>query len=139
MLDGKIFPLNKLLGEGKPVVIDLWATWCGPCRQEIPHLLELSKQYRKAGLIMVGLTVEDPETDRAEVKKFVKELAMTYPVAFAPKGLYLLINGGSTSYRIPQTLVFGADGRIIKRLIGYNEKIGKEILMKAVEQAVAGN
>src|SRR5262245_56897278 len=48
-LQGRPVDLNKVIGQGRPVVIDFWATWCGPCRQEIPHLIELAERYRKDG------------------------------------------------------------------------------------------
>ncbi len=137
-LQGKRVDLNKLIGQGKPVVIDFWATWCGPCRQEIPHLLELYNQYRKDGLIVVGLTVEDPVVDRSKVKSFVGSFKMSYPVMFAPEEIYLFFDVGATTLRIPQTIVFDSDGRVVKRMIGYNERLGKEILTKAVGQAVGG-
>lgn len=135
-LQGKRLELNKLMEQGRPVVIDLWATWCGPCRQEIPHLVEINKKYGKDGLIVIGLTLEDPEDDRAAVKAFVREFSMNYHVAFAPESFYLFFNGETINYRIPQTMIFNAEGRMVKRLIGYNERIGKEILTKAVEQVV---
>lgn len=135
-LDGKKLELNKLLAAGKPVVLDIWATWCGPCRQEIPHLIELADQYRKDGLIVIGLTTEDYETQRDRVKSFVKEYGMTYNVGFASEQLYLAFNNGSAAMRIPQTLVFGTDGKLVKRLIGYNTRIGREMLNSAVAEAV---
>jgi thiol-disulfide isomerase/thioredoxin len=135
-LAGKKVQLNKLLGQGKPVVLDIWATWCGPCRQEIPHLVELAEKHRRDGLIVVGLTTEDPTVYRSRVKDFVKQYGMTYTVGFASEALYLAFNNGSPSMRIPQTFIFGADGRLIKRLIGYSERIGAEVLNKAVQEAL---
>jgi len=137
-LAGKNTYLNKLLGEGKPVVLDIWATWCGPCRQEIPHLVELAELYRKDGLIVIGLTTEDPAAHRQDVKDFVKQYGMTYQVGFASRQLYMAFNNGSDAMRIPQTFIFGADGRLIRRLIGYNQKIGQEMLTKSVEEAIRG-
>lgn len=137
-LQGKNVELNKLIGYGRPVVIDFWATWCGPCRWEVPHLLEMAKQYRVEGLIVIGLTVEDPQKDRFAVKGFVKEFKMNYPVAFASEEVYFFLSNRSQDLQIPQTLVFNADGKLVKRLIGYNQDRGKEILAKAVEQAVQG-
>jgi thiol-disulfide isomerase/thioredoxin len=135
-LAGKKIELNKLIGEGKPVVLDIWATWCGPCRQEIPHLVELAEKHRQDGLIVVGLTVENPAESRQAVKDFVKQYGMTYNVGFAPEALYLSFNNGSSVLRIPQTFIFGADGKLIKRLIGYNSQIGAEILNNSVQDAL---
>lgn len=135
-LDGKPVELNKLIGEGKPVVIDIWATWCGPCRQEIPHLVEFNRQYGKDELIIIGLTIEDPQTDRSAVKNFVKQFKMNYQVAFAPESIYDFFSGNTPRLIIPQTIIFAADGKVIRRLIGYNETKGREILKKAIEQAV---
>jgi thiol-disulfide isomerase/thioredoxin len=110
-LQGKPVELNKLLGQGKPVVIDIWATWCGPCRQEIPHLVQFAKQYGKDGLIIIGLTIEDPQADRDAVKNFVKQYKMNYQVAFAPDGLYQFFSNNAERLLIPQTFIFNAKGR----------------------------
>ena len=73
-LDGKRVELNTLLGQSKPVVLNIWATWCGPCRQEIPHLVDLAKEHSKDGLIVIGLTYEDfKEKNIKAVKDFVNE------------------------------------------------------------------
>lgn len=135
-LAGKKLSLNKWIGEGKPVVLDIWATWCGPCRQEIPHLVELAEKHRHDGLVVVGLTTEDPAAHREDVKSFVKQYGMTYNVGFASELLYRSFNGGSQAMRIPQTFIFGADGKLIKRIIGYNERLGAEVLNKAVQEAI---
>ncbi len=132
---GKRVELSKLLGQGKAVVLDFWATWCGPCRQEIPHLVALARQHGKE-IIFLGLNLEDPAEKRAAVKSFIKEYAMNYQVVFAPAETYQFFNPGADGYRIPQTIVFGPDGKLIKRLVGYNPGIGKEILDKAVQQAL---
>src|SRR5215510_2593869 len=71
-LQGKHIELNSLLGQGKPVILDIWASWCGPCRLEVPHLIEFAKTHSKDGLIVIGLTMEDPKDDLNAVKSFVK-------------------------------------------------------------------
>jgi len=137
-LDGEKVSLNSLLGEGKPVLIDFWATWCGPCRMEIPHLKEMHKKYGGDGLVVIGMNLEDPAEDRQAVKKFVKDFGMDYKTVFAPSQLYKFLNSGAGSYRIPQTIVFGPDGAVVRRLVGYNPRMGREVLNRAVEKAVRG-
>jgi len=134
-LQGKSIELNSLLGQGKPVILDIWASTCGPCRQEIPHLIQFAKAHREEGLIVIGLTIEDPKVDLKAVKSFVKEFSMNYEVAFAPQEVYLFFNG-TNSGLIPQTMVFHPNGRMVRRLIGYNEKTGKRILDQAVALAL---
>src|SRR5262249_16436935 len=135
-LDGERVSLNSVLGEGKPVLLDFWATWCGPCRMEIPHLKALHKKYGKDGLVVIGMNLEDPVQDKQAVKKFVKDFGMDYQSVFAPAQIYRYLNAGAGSYRIPQTIVFGADGAVIRRLVGYNPQIGRDVLNGAVEKAV---
>ncbi len=135
-LDGKRVKLAQLVGKNRPVLIDFWATWCGPCRQEIPHLLALAKQYRGQGLTVIGLTIEDPNTDLAAVRDYAKRLGINYQIAFASLDTFRFFNGTQQPRApIPQTYVFAADGRLIKRLVGYNETLGKQMLTQALEQA----
>lgn len=135
-LDGKRVELAELLGEGRPLVLDFWATWCGPCRVEIPHLLEFAEQYRAQNLSIVGLTIEDPTEKLAAVRQFVKEFKMTYPVAVAAPAIYAFLNADEARPRLPQTLVFRADGTLVRRLTGYNATLGRELLSAALAEAV---
>src|SRR5262249_45705061 len=80
LLDGK----NTKLADysGKVLVVDLWATWCGPCVQEIPHLMEIAREYKSRGVEVIGLTREDPENTPEIVKQFSKELKINYPIGW---------------------------------------------------------
>lgn len=90
--------------KGKVVVVEFWATWCPPCRKSIPHLVELQKKHKDAGLVIVSLTNEPKET----VEPFAKEYGMSYAIGY-----------GSTSASaygvsgIPAAFVVGPDGKII--------------------------
>ena len=135
-LDGESVSLNTLLGEGKPVLIDFWATWCGPCRMVIPHLSELHRKYGKDGLVVIGMNLENPAQDQQAVKSFVKRFRMDYQNVFAPHAIYQFFSGMAAA-RIPYTLVFGPDGKLIWRLVGYSPQISSA-LNSAVAKAMAG-
>src|SRR5262249_42407648 len=77
LLDGQKTKLADY--SGKVLVVDLWATWCGPCRQEIPHLVEIAKEYKSKGVEVLGLTNEDPEADSERVKQFSESFKINYP------------------------------------------------------------
>jgi len=63
--------------KGRPIIINFWATWCGPCKEEIPSLVELADQYKSKGLAVLGISTDDKPDD---LKKFAAEYKMNYPV-----------------------------------------------------------
>jgi thiol-disulfide isomerase/thioredoxin len=134
-LDGKSVSLNTLLGEGKPVLIDFWATWCGPCRMVIPHMVEMHRKYGKDGLIVIGMDLEDPRTQGQAVRNFVKRSRMDYQNVFAPHAIYQFFSNNAIA-RIPYTLLFGPDGKLIWRLVGFNPQM-TVALNSAIEKALA--
>ena len=81
-LGGKPLSLRSL--HGKVVLLDFWATWCGPCRMATPTLEALPKQFGKRGLAVVGMSVDDPSTI-AQIKPFVKHFGITYTVTASPQ------------------------------------------------------
>lgn len=133
LLDGK--QANLASYSGKVVILDLWATWCGPCRIEIPYLIELADEFRSQGLEVIGLTTEDPRTDLPAVRAFVKEFKINYPIGWANREIVQGVMRGRGS--IPQTLVFGRDGKIRRHLVGFNPRISPPQLREAVEAAIA--
>jgi len=109
---------------GKVVVLDFYATWCEPCRDETPHLVQMQSQYEAQGFQIVGLNVGG-EDDREEVPGFAKEFQIQYPLGFPDDELvdtYLKDN-----QNIPQTFVFDRNGQLVKRLIGYDRQEGREL------------
>lgn len=118
--------------EGKVIILDFWATYCPPCIEEIPHLMELKAKYGE-DLALVGLHVGDEE-DRPKVPEFVDRLKINYPLGTPEDSLTAYIFGQETA--IPQTAIFGRDGKLIKKIVGFNGEIKKE-LDEAVAAAVA--
>jgi thiol-disulfide isomerase/thioredoxin len=128
--DGQTQKLKDL--QGKAVILDLWATYCPPCIEEIPHLKELQKKYGKENLEILGLHVGGDE-DRPKVPAFVKKLEIDYTLATPEESLIRFISGNDDS--IPQTAVFDRKGNLVKKFVGFDANVKKE-LDAAVEQAV---
>lgn len=118
--------------KDKVIVVDLWATWCGPCRMEIPHLVELSKEYKGKGVEVVGLTTENRATDADKVSQFAKEFNINYKLGWANANIALPLMAGNAS--IPQTFVIAPGGRIITKFRGYSDRI-PDMIRVAIEKA----
>ena len=128
--DDRVEKLSDL--KGKAVILDFWATYCGPCRQEIPHLNSLIAKYGADNLHIVGLNVGGAE-DRIEIPKFVATTKIDYSIAFPEDALSSFIFAERSD--IPQTAVFDRSGKMITKIIGFNAEIQRE-LDAAVEQAI---
>ncbi|MGH9850678.1 MAG: TlpA disulfide reductase family protein [Blastocatellia bacterium] len=134
LLDGK----KKKLADysGKVLVVDLWATWCGPCRQEIPHLVQIAKEYKSKGVEVLGLTTEDPVSDAAVVKDFSREFKINYPIGWADPQMQSGLMRGRGG--IPQTLIIGRDGKVRKHFVGFSAPISVPQMKAALDEAVSG-
>lgn len=111
-VDGNQTALSEYVGKGKYVVADFWASWCGPCRGEIPNLKAISKEYDSDKLIVLGINVWDQEQ---KFKEALTSEGIDYPQIYVPQ------KGGDNATElygiqgIPQIMLFGPDGTIIKR------------------------
>jgi thiol-disulfide isomerase/thioredoxin len=114
-LNGKPIKLSDF--RGHVVILDFWATWCAACRMEIPHFVDLQKQYGNKGLAVIGVSLDEqgPEV----VKKFVKQFSVNYPIAIGSEKVAEAYGGIEG---IPTTLVIDRQGRIVNRHIGYDVK-----------------
>lgn len=121
---------------GKVLVVNLWATWCGPCRMEIPELVKFHKEYRAKGLEVVGLSTENPEASAAGVRRFAQEFKMDYPVGWATPEVAIALMQGRDA--IPQSFVISRDGRILKRFVGFSAAATPQQLRDAIEEALKG-
>jgi thiol-disulfide isomerase/thioredoxin len=120
--------------KGKVVVLDFYATWCEPCRDETPHLVQLQKQYEQKGLQVIGLNVGGID-DREKVPTYAKEFGVQYPLGFPDDEFadqYL-----SDNQNIPQSFVFDRSGKLVRRFVGYSESAGAE-LDRVVQASLAG-
>lgn len=109
-LDGK--PLTLEAARGKVVLLNFWATWCGPCRAEVPDLVALQKQY-KDQLQIIGLDVDDD--DVADVQKYIEENGIDYPVAMATDEVRAAYGGIPA---LPTSFVLDTEGRVVQKHVG---------------------
>jgi len=123
-LDGTTISLDSL--KGKVILVNFWATWCPPCRAEIPDFIETYSELKDKGLEILGFSVDDlPE---AELKKFVEQAKMNYPVALVGKDVVAAFKPGQY---IPTSIFIDKNGNIRKRHVG---KLEKSDLMKVFEE-----
>ncbi|HKG12946.1 MAG TPA: TlpA disulfide reductase family protein [Pyrinomonadaceae bacterium] len=128
--DGRRATLEDL--RGQVVVLDFWATYCPPCREEIPHLVRMQKEFGPQGLKVIGLNVGGEE-DRPKVPEFVKLYKIQYQLADPEDetvGRFLL------SDDIPQTFVIDRQGRVVEHVVGFDGEVAAR-LERAVTQALA--
>ncbi len=117
--DGKIVHLSDL--RGKVVLIDFWATWCGPCRMTIPHVEAIYNKFKDKGVVVIGVNL-DNKANRQKVEQFIKEKGITYLVISDPNGA-VASQYGATS--IPRFFFIDKHGRIAKMVVGYNPNMEK--------------
>jgi thiol-disulfide isomerase/thioredoxin len=110
-LRGRTLRLNDY--KGKVVLVNFWATWCPPCRAEMPDLIRMQREYRSRGLQVVGVTYP-PQTAR-EVRRFIRKLKVNYPVALGTKETKALFDQGET---LPVTIVIDREGNFRELIEG---------------------
>ena len=107
-LNDSSFTLSKM--EGKVVLINFWATWCGPCRMEIPEFNQLQKSYYEKGLVILGISVSD---NKKQLKNFVKSFAVDYPILYgSAKDLNKIMRDYDGVYAVPSSFLIGKKGNI---------------------------
>lgn len=111
-LEGRTVRLSDL--RNKPVVLDFWATWCGPCRMSMPHLDAMQTRYAKQGLTVIGLSVD--EAGPAPVKRYVQKAGLRFTLAMANDDV---LEAYGPIRSIPTTFFINRKGEVVRRVVGY--------------------
>jgi thiol-disulfide isomerase/thioredoxin len=127
LLDGRSLSLADL--RGQVVLVNVWATWCAPCRVEMPLLEQTWQRHRAAGFVLLGASVD--RGDPADVRAFLAERGISYPVAIVGADVIQAL-GGVMGY--PTSILIGRDGRVQHRVMG---PIGPVTLEPAIRRALA--
>lgn len=118
-LEGKPVRLSDF--KGKVVLLNFWATWCPPCREEIPELVSLQKQYAPQGLVVLGIAMD--EGDPAAIARFAKRKEINYPIVIGTPETAEAYGGVQI---LPTTFVIDRSGKIVDGLEGATDRAGFE-------------
>jgi cytochrome c biogenesis protein CcmG/thiol:disulfide interchange protein DsbE len=111
--------------KGKVVLLDFWATWCAPCREEIPHFVEWQTKYQDQGFQVLGISMDDGPKP---VRQFYREFNMNYPVVLGDEKL---ANAYGGILGLPVSILVGRDGRIYAKHVGLTDLHAFEEEIKA--------
>ncbi|MGA7504820.1 MAG: TlpA disulfide reductase family protein [Candidatus Sulfotelmatobacter sp.] len=125
-LNGKTTKLSDF--RGKAVLLNFWATWCGPCKIEMPWFVDLQKEYGSQGLQIVGVAMDD--ASKEDIAKFAKDMGVNYPILIGKEAVGDEYGGVPA---LPESFLIARDGRIVDRIIGLR---GKAEIEDAVKKAL---
>jgi thiol-disulfide isomerase/thioredoxin len=131
-LDNNHFRLADF--QGKVLVINLWASWCGPCRREVPEYENVRKDYLGRDVEFIGLTTEDPAEAAERVNRFVRQTNFGFLLGWADRELARTLMNGRGA--IPQTLVIDMQGNVVNHWVGYAPRHNGSRLREAIENAL---
>ena len=122
-LDGRSLRLSDL--RGKAVLLNFWATWCGPCKIEMPWFVDLQKQYGSQGLQIVGVAMDD--ASKEDIGKFAKDMGVNYPILIGKESVGDQYGGVPA---LPESFLISRDGKIVDKIIGLRGKAEIEDAVK---------
>jgi thiol-disulfide isomerase/thioredoxin len=124
MLDGTKFKVSGR--KGKVLLLNIWGTWCGPCREEIPHLVELQARYGSQGFEVIGLNIGDgsgqPESNE-QITSFAERMKVNYTIARSPNAATIEFYKISKQQVVPQTLLVDREGHLRGVFIGGGQRV----------------
>ena len=123
-LDGKTVRLSDF--RGKAVLLNFWATWCQPCKIEMPWFEELQREYGPQGLQVVGIAMDD--ASKEDIAKFAKEMGVNYPILLGKEAVGDAYGGVQF---LPSTFFIDRDGKIVDRVFGLKSRSEIEDSVKA--------
>ena len=124
-MKGKMHKLSDW--RNKVVVLNFWATWCPPCRQEIPEFIQLQNKYGQSGVQVIGVAVDNLD----DVKQFYQETGMNYPVLIGEQDAFnLMAEFGETTGSLPYSVILNTDGQIVAHKLGALDLPRMEALIK---------
>ena len=118
-LDGNVYKVQDF--KGKVVLLNLWATWCGPCRQEMPELIAMEDEHKAKDFKIIGLNV-DEETPE-QIKEFAEKMKLNYELAWTDENLYRELMKVSKFSGIPQSFLIDRDGHLRGVFLGGSKKV----------------
>src|SRR5207249_3190599 len=135
-LEGESLKLSDY--ANKVIIVNIWATWCGPCRLEMPELVKMNNEFKSRGLVVLGLATKYNESNDPEhVKEFVRSQQVTYKIIWDDGTLAApLVEAVGARSVIPQSFVISRDGRIVKHFQGFNPLSTPQLMRAAVEEAL---
>jgi thiol-disulfide isomerase/thioredoxin len=131
-IKGKPFKLSDY--KGKVVLLNLWATWCGPCRMEMPELVKISEEFKGQDLEVIGLNISPDRDSPERINNFIQRFNIPYTIGIADEELAFSLMSESSS--IPQSFLITRDGKIYRRFIGYNMRTTPQQLRQAIQEAL---
>lgn len=128
-LDGKPVSLASL--KGKVVLLDFWASWCGPCRKSMPHMEQTWQKYQAKGLVIIGVNVDkEPEKAKAFLAKLAQNVTPSYPLAMDPTAKVL---GAYQVMSMPTAFLIGKDGVVLQKFVGFSDRIAGDLEAELVK------
>ena len=130
-LDGNVFKVADL--KGKVLLLNMWATWCGPCREEMPNLIAMENEFKAKGFKVVGLNVDNEPIDK--IKPFAEKMKLNYELGWGDENLAIALFKVSKFDGIPQSFLIDREGHLRGVFLGGSQKVISE-MRQSVEKTV---